>query len=83
MSIKIIDRFDGFAILKITRPNGTVVYQTMPAEAVGKDGSKSKQHDTLAEARIHLGMGRKVTTETKPKASYAQNQKGYDPHRVR
>lgn len=56
MSIKIIDKFQGNAILKIIRPNGKVIYQTMPEACVGKDASQTVQHTTLSDARVHLGM---------------------------
>lgn len=81
MSIKIIDKFQGNAILKIIRPNGKVIYQTMPEACVGKDASQTVQHTTLGDARVHLRMpAPKVQPLTSGKKHTPQNQKGYNPH---
>lgn len=81
-SIKVIDRHNGQAILKMVRFNGVVIYQTMPEANVGKSAEGSVQHLTLGDARKHIGQpAPKVVNFTPPKSTYPQNGKGYDPHR--
>jgi hypothetical protein len=72
---------DGLVIQKISTPYGKfIAYQ---AGVLGNTATMDR-YNFLSEARKAIGVD--VTPEskdTKPKLSYAQNQKGYDPHSKR
>ena len=77
-SIKVIDRHNGNAILKIVRPTGKTIYQTMPEADVGKNAANSVQHTTLSDARKHIGQpAPKVEPVVSGRKYSLQNQKGY------
>lgn len=76
--LRTIDRFNGFALQKVSNIRGeTVRYQTVLESSIG-DASVVAAHKTLQDARQHIGQPKpKQVTVTAPKASYAYNQKGY------
>lgn len=83
MSVKIVDKFGGNVIRKLFGGDKVFGYQTMPEDYDGRDISKIKIHSTLAEARSFIGMPSASVDSaklTKPKADYAECQKGYRPN---
>lgn len=76
--IRIIDRYQGQVIQKLTKPNGDLVcYQTKPEATIGTSEG-TVRHPNLLSARKYLGIPMpKSLDESIPKAHCIQNQKGY------
>lgn len=77
--LRTIEHHNGFALQKITTPQGKLInYQLIPESSIG-DASKSQQFSTLTAARQAGGWPGHVKPAnlTLPKAAYIQNQKGY------
>ena len=76
--LRTIDRFNGFVIQKVTKPNGQLLrYQTGLETAIGTSGAFTP-HPHLTDARTAIGMPKpKGEVTNLPKASNPQNQKGY------
>ena len=80
-----VDKVNGRTIRKLHSPDKAKCFGYISGIADERDNlSNVEQHANLTAARNFCGFENKVANDlTAPKSSYAQNQKGYDPHAKR